>query len=119
MPRWSPWTSKAIRTAGCWIRCPRWSWATWSRCCPGTQRVGVLVPGGGPGRLHERARVVNKKTVRDIEVAGRRVFVRVDFNVPLDQGRITDDHRITAALPTIAYLCDHDAAVIRSEEHTS
>ena len=55
---------------------------------------------------------MNKKTVRDIEVAGRRVFVRVDFNVPLDQGRITDDHRITAALPTIAYLCDHDAAVI-------
>jgi phosphoglycerate kinase len=55
---------------------------------------------------------VKKKTVRDIEVAGRRVFVRVDFNVPLDRGRITDDHRIVAALPTITYLLDHKAAVI-------
>jgi len=55
---------------------------------------------------------VIKKTVRDIDVAGRRVFVRVDFNVPLDHGRITDDQRIAAALPTIAYLLDHGAAVV-------
>jgi len=53
-----------------------------------------------------------KKTVRDIDVGGRRVFVRVDFNVPLDHGRITDDHRIVASLPTITYLLDHGAAVI-------
>ena len=52
---------------------------------------------------------MRKKTVRDVAVAGRRVFVRVDFNVPLDQGRITDDHRITASLPTIAYLGEHGA----------
>jgi phosphoglycerate kinase len=55
---------------------------------------------------------VRKKTIRDIDVGGRRVFVRVDFNVPLDQGRITDDHRISAALPTVTYLREHRAAVI-------
>jgi phosphoglycerate kinase len=55
---------------------------------------------------------MKKKTIRDIDVAGRRVFVRVDFNVPLDHGRITDDHRIAASLPTITYLLDHGAAVI-------
>ncbi len=55
---------------------------------------------------------MRKKTVRDVDVAGQRVFVRVDFNVPLDQGRITDDHRITASLPTITYLCEHGAMVV-------
>ena len=55
---------------------------------------------------------MRKKTVRDVDVGGRRVFVRVDFNVPLDHGHITDDHRIAASLPTITYLLDHGAAVI-------
>ena len=53
-----------------------------------------------------------KKTVRDVDVRGKRVFVRVDFNVPIDHGRITDDQRIKAALPTIQYLLDHGAMVI-------
>ncbi len=58
------------------------------------------------------AQPVRKKTVRDIEVAGRRMLVRADFNIPLDHGRITDDHRIAASLPTITYLVDRGASVV-------
>ncbi len=55
---------------------------------------------------------LNKQTVEDIDVNGKRVLVRCDFNVPLDGARITDDRRITEALPTIKYLLDDHAAVI-------
>ena len=55
---------------------------------------------------------MNKKTIEDIDVSGKKVLVRVDFNVPMKDGVITDETRINAALPTIKYLVAHNAKVI-------
>lgn len=55
---------------------------------------------------------MNKKTIKDIDIKGKRVFIRVDFNVPIKDGKIEDDTRIRGALPTIIYAVDHGAKVI-------
>ncbi|MDD7457067.1 MAG: phosphoglycerate kinase [Clostridia bacterium] len=56
--------------------------------------------------------MMNKKTVRDVDVKGKRCLVRCDFNVPMKDGVITDENRINGALPTIQYLMEHGAKVI-------
>ena len=56
---------------------------------------------------------MNKKTVKDIALTGKKVVMRVDFNVPLnDQQEITDDTRIRAALPTINYIIEQGASLV-------
>jgi len=55
---------------------------------------------------------MNKKTVKDIDLKGKRVLMRVDFNVPMQDGKVTDDKRVRASLPTIKYVLDQEAALI-------
>src|SRR2546425_2432288 len=55
---------------------------------------------------------MNKLSIRNLDLAGKRVFIRVDFNVPIKDGKVADDTRIRAAIPTIVYATEHGARVI-------
>ena len=87
---------------------------------PAPGRENVTDRSAGKSRLQElslQERVaimtsLNKKSIEDIDVAGKKVLARCDFNVPLKDGVITNDKRIVAALPTIKYLVDHKARLI-------
>ena len=61
---------------------------------------------------HKRVHGKCMKSIRDVEVRNKRVFLRVDFNLPMEKGKITDNNRIKSSIPTIRYLLDNDAKII-------
>jgi phosphoglycerate kinase len=64
------------------------------------------------GRVRMKPIMFNKQTIRDVDLRGKRVLLRADYNVPLEDGKITDDYRIQQSLPTVRYLLDHGVTLI-------
>ena len=79
--------------------------------------MGLLEPLRRSAAQRHRATLVSKRTVRDLDLGGRRVFVRVDFNVPLKKGVIGDDTRIRESLPTIRFIGDAGAPCVIVASH--
>lgn len=73
-------------------------------------RRGVVTD--APALVFTGDRWMNKKTLRDVDVKGKRVLMRVDFNVPIKEGKVSDDTRITAAIPSIKYCLDQGASLV-------
>src|SRR3954469_24254039 len=71
--------------------------------------MGLQLPHGGS---HQARSEMNKLSISDLDVGGKRVFMRVDFNVPIAEGRITDDTRIEAALPSIRYVIEKGGRLV-------
>src|SRR5688500_17728047 len=123
MPSWCRLTSAAIRTRRSSTRPIRRSWtATSSRRWPGTTTSGATRSAASTCCAQLRPAgsspvSMAKRSIRDLALKGRRVFVRVDFNVPIKNGIISDDTRIRASLPTIQYALDAGAACVILASH--
>src|SRR5687768_16017751 len=73
--------------------------------------MGLFVPRARSDQVHRGERLV-KLSIKDLTLQGQCVFIRVDFNVPIKDGKVDDDSRIKASLPTIQYAIEHGARVI-------
>ena len=99
------------------VKVVSWYDNEWGYSCRGADLLSLVAveaaQRSATGRLGRLSTGMDKLTVRDADVTGKRVFVRVDFNVPLEDGKVTDDSRIRAAIPDqIHYLLTHGARVI-------
>src|SRR5256885_8827040 len=106
-------TSSATRRRASSRPRTRWRTGRWSRCSGGTTTNGASRTGSSISARSLASAELGIPRLEDLPLErGRRVLVRVDLKVPLEDGAVADDLRITTALPTLGWLREHDAAVI-------